>query len=69
MDKITWDDVQQSEISKELAYWKGRKINHIWLVPCRYADGEPTVSGSPYCPSSNAQKREYKINDTWTRIL
>lgn len=67
MNDITWKDVPQSEINKELAYWKSKKVNHVWLVPCRYSDGSPTVSGNLEFPYSNSQRREYKINNTWNR--
>jgi hypothetical protein len=64
---VTWADVPQSEIDKELAYWRKRHESVVWLVPCRYADGQPTCSGSPEFPYSNINRREYRLNSRWER--
>ena len=65
LDKPTWDEVPQSEINKELAYWESKRAKSIWLVPCRYRDGEPTCSGSREFPSSNAQRKYYVLEAHW----
>ena len=66
-ESVTWNDVPQSEIQKELNYWKSKKVTHIWIVPCAYSDGSPTCSGSPYFPYSNAKRREYTLTSSWSR--
>lgn len=63
----TWDDIPQSEIDKELAYWRNKQFSCVWLVPCSYADGKPTVSGSPNFPYSNTQRRKYILGSNWIR--
>lgn len=67
MDNPTWDEVPQSEIDRELAYWRKRHVRSIWLVPCRYADGTPTCSGSREFPYSNPDRRHYSMPDRWER--
>lgn len=58
-ESVTWEQVPHSEIVKELRYWMGKKVTHIWLVPCVYTDGTPTCSGSQEFPYSNEKRREY----------
>lgn len=66
----TWSDVPQAEIDKELNYWQSKRRAHsVWLVPCRYSDGEPTCSGSPEFPYSNIQRRHYVLDSHWRQSL
>jgi hypothetical protein len=64
-DQVTWDQVPQSEIDSELAYWRKRRASVVWLVPCRYSDGKPTCSGSDTLPYSNALRRQYVLTAHW----
>lgn len=63
-----WEDVPQAEIDRELAYWRSKRhAKAVWLVPCRFADGEPTCSGSLQMPYSNAKRRRYTLESRWVR--
>jgi hypothetical protein len=63
----TWDDVPQSEIDKELNYWQSKRKTVVWLVPCRYSDGEATCSGTLEFPYSNPKRRQYNLTSGWER--
>jgi len=67
MDEVTWDDVKQEEIDKELAYWLTQKAMVIWLTPCRYEDGSPTCMGHLPEPTWNPDRRMYIRVSTWRR--
>lgn len=66
--KVGWDEVPQSEIDRELAYWfNKRHAEVVWLVPCRYEDGQATCSGSTEFPYSDITRRKYTKSWRWVR--
>lgn len=66
-----WSEIPQSEIDKELDYWHTKKgASRVWLYPCRYTDGSPTVYGTLIraMPSDPDSWRLYELQSHFVLI-
>jgi len=52
-----WAEIPTGEVARELAYWRQQRVDTIWLVPCYYTDGSPTVSGQRGYPNNSSARR------------
>lgn len=62
-NRPTWDEVPKEHIARELARYRRQypKRDSVWMVTCRYGDGEPTCQVCIEFPCSDLSRKQFTL--------